>query len=97
MTKKRGSGEGSIFQLPDGRWRGTVSLGFRNGKRFRKSFEAPTMGAVQDKIATVRQNLRLGFNIAAERQTVAEFLAHWLQSITGDIGPATYVSCDGPE
>jgi integrase len=36
MGKRRGHGEGSIYQLPDGRWRGAVDLGWLNGKRRRK-------------------------------------------------------------
>jgi integrase len=33
---RRGNGEGSIYQLPDGRWRGSVFLGYRQGKPHRK-------------------------------------------------------------
>jgi hypothetical protein len=32
MAKRRGHGEGSIYQLPDGRWRAAVSLGWRETK-----------------------------------------------------------------
>jgi integrase len=34
--KRRGHGEGSVYQLPDGRWRGAVDLGWLNGRRRRK-------------------------------------------------------------
>ena len=35
-TGRRGNGEGSIYQLADGRWRGSVFLDYRNGKPHRK-------------------------------------------------------------
>jgi integrase len=92
---KRGTNEGSIFQLPDGRWRATVSLGFRNGKRWRKSFEASTFEEVQQKVTVAKRDHQLGFNIAPERQAVGDFLHNWLQMVKSDIGPATYVSYEG--
>jgi integrase len=33
---KRGNREGCIWELPDGKWRGAVSLGYQNGKHIRK-------------------------------------------------------------
>jgi hypothetical protein len=36
-AKKRGTGEGTVFQRGDGRWVGSLSLGFdQSGKRIRK-------------------------------------------------------------
>ena len=32
MSRKRGHGEGSIYQLPDGRWRGAVSIGWKTNE-----------------------------------------------------------------
>lgn len=32
-ARRRGRGEGSICQRPDGRWMGRVDLGWRDGKR----------------------------------------------------------------
>src|SRR5688572_18739032 len=46
MSKKRGQNEGSIYQMKDGRWRATVSVGWKNGQRVRKTFSAPTRKAV---------------------------------------------------
>ena len=33
---RRPQGEGSVYRLPDGRWRGVVNLGWHGGKRRRK-------------------------------------------------------------
>jgi integrase len=81
MAKKRGANEGSIFQLPDGRWRAVVSLGYRNGKRLRKVFEALTRQAVQRKLSDALTSQQHGLPIAAERETVGQFLTAWLEDV----------------
>ncbi len=92
MAKKRGQGEGSIFKLPDGRWRAIVDLGYRNGKRWRKQIEAPTRQAVQEKLKKALRDQQLGFNIAPERQTVQRYLKQWLETVEANVAPATYIS-----
>lgn len=42
MAKRRGHGEGSIYQRQDGRWAATVDLGWHDGKRKRKAVYAKT-------------------------------------------------------
>lgn len=38
MTKKRGSGEGSIFHRADGKWTATITVGYNaDGKQLRKT------------------------------------------------------------
>lgn len=95
MPKKRGPGEGSIFQLPDGRWAGFISLGFRNGKRWRKKIEAPTLADLNEKITAAKRDHQLGINIAPERQTVADFLKDWLENVKADVRPSTFISYHG--
>ncbi len=34
---RRGNSEGSIYQRQDGRWVSAIDLGYRDGKRYRKS------------------------------------------------------------
>ena len=36
MSSRRPQGEGSVYRLPDGRWRGVVNVGWHGGKRQRK-------------------------------------------------------------
>src|SRR5579863_2521607 len=81
MQKKRGANEGTIFKLPDGRWRGMVNLGYRNGKRWRKSIEALTRQEVQQRLTTALRDSQLGLNIAPERQSVGHFLNYWLAAV----------------
>lgn len=40
--KRRGQGEGSLYQQPDGRWRAQVDLGWQDGRRVRRSVSAAT-------------------------------------------------------
>jgi len=81
MKKKRGSNEGTIFKLPDGRWRAMVNLGYRNGKRWRKPIEARTRQDVQQRLTAALRDRQLGFNISPERQNVGEFLNSWLAAV----------------
>jgi integrase len=91
MAKKRGNNEGSIFQLPDGRWRATVSLGYRNGKRWRKVFEASTRQEVQQKLTTALGNKQRGMPIAMQRQTLGQFLNSWLADVVkANVKPKTH-------
>lgn len=74
---KRANGDGSVFQLPNGKWRATISLGVTaDGKRLRRSKTAKSradavqflrdMQATADKVV-VRSSL-----------TLMEFLDSWL-------------------
>jgi integrase len=91
MARKRGNNEGSIFQLPDGRWRATLSLGYRNGKRWRKVLEAPTRQEVQRKLTAALGNQQRGMPMATQRQTVGQFLNSWLADVVkANVKPKTY-------
>ncbi len=91
MSKRRGNNEGSIFQLTDGRWRATISLGYRNGKRWRKVFEAPTRREVQRKLTKALGNQQRGIPIAVARQTVGQFLTCWLRDVVkNSVKPKTF-------
>lgn len=79
MAVKRNAGEGSIFQRHDGRWCGILSLGWENGRRKRKSFYGKTAAEVQEQLLKARSDHSRGLPVAIERQTVAQFLDHWLE------------------
>lgn len=40
--RRRAKGEGSIYQLADGRWRGSVDIGWQGDKRRRKQVTRKT-------------------------------------------------------
>lgn len=78
MAKRRGRGEGSVTQRPDGRWVGRVDLGWVEGKRQRKAVYGRTRRAAADKLTKVLRDVQQGAALPDERQTVAQFLERWL-------------------
>ncbi len=88
MSKKRGHGEGSIFQRKDGTWAATISLGTAaNGKRIRQTVYGTTKRDVTEQL-TKLQNQRLdGSLIARERLTVASLIERWLASWANNLRP----------
>jgi len=89
--KRRGTGEGNVYQRSDGRWEARLSLGWANGKRTRKSYFGATQAAVEDQLLKARSDLSRGLPVAVERQTVKGFLDQWLdQSVKPSVRPATF-------
>jgi integrase len=77
---KRGHHEGSIYQRKDGRWVGTIDLGWQNGKRKRKSFYGKKRSEVAAKLTKALNDYQQGLPIAAERTTVGQLLTEWLET-----------------
>lgn len=93
MGRKRGAGEGSIYQRADGMWVAVVHDGYKNGKRKRKYLYAKSRPAVKDKLAEKLHDQLEGRPISFERQTVAQYLTYWLeQSVRQSRRPTTYRS-----
>lgn len=93
MAKKRGLNEGSIFQRDDGRWAAVIHIGWRNGKRHRKYFYAATRREVKGHLTAALLAHQQGLPVALERQTVREFLQHWLEEcVRSSVRPRTFVS-----
>jgi hypothetical protein len=78
---RRGNGEGSIYQLPDGRWRGSVFLGYRDGKPHRKYVTRRTRADVAAEIRALIEAQRQGQVITTGGMTVAEWLAMYLEQV----------------
>ena len=81
MTKRRGHGEGSIFQRQDGRWCAEISVGIIGGKIRRKTIYGKTRKEVAEKLKVALHDQQQGINIAVERITVAQFLELWLEQV----------------
>ena len=80
MSKKRGSGEGSITQRKDGLWQGAVTIGRNaNGTQKRKYFYGKTRTEVSKKITAALKELQEGnFIDASTSPTVKQWMNHWL-------------------
>ena len=82
MAKRRGHGEGGIYQREsDGKWCASVDLGFVNGKRRRKVIYGKTRKEVADKLKALHRDQASGVHLAIERQTVETFLLRWLDDV----------------
>ena len=79
MAKRRGRGEGSISQRPDGRWQARVDLGRGpDGNRHRKAVYGPTRQAVASELNTLLGRAESGELLNTEyRPTVASWLNTW--------------------
>lgn len=91
-TRRRGRGEGSITQRPDGRWVARVDLGWVNGKRRRKAVYGRTRREVADKLPAVLRTVQRGGVLPDERQTVERFLAAWLEQKRARLRPRAWAT-----
>src|SRR5438477_4906588 len=78
---RRGNGEGSIYQLPDGRWRGSVFLGYREGRPHRKYVTRRTRAAVAADIRRLLEAQHQGQLVTTGTVTVGEWLATYLEQV----------------
>jgi integrase len=86
MGKKRGAGEGSIYQTSDGRWRGAITVGYkRNSKggiaRLRKVLSGRTRADVAEQMKKALRDQQQGANITPERVTLGAHLDRWLTDV----------------
>src|SRR6267378_4501395 len=87
---KRGTNEGSIFKRKDGRWVGSLDLGWEDGKRKRRHFYAATAAEVREQLLKARSDHSRGLPVVIDRQTVAQFMASWLvESCKPSVRPRT--------
>ena len=82
--KKRGPGEGTVFQRSDGRWVGRISLGFdQEGKRIQKTVYGLTQKEVNEKLDNLKQQRKHGAKSIVGKDTVAGYLQMWLDDHIG--------------
>lgn len=75
----RGKGEGTIRKRPNGLWEARLELGTIDGKRRFKTVYGKTKREVTEKLYQLKQQQSQGINLAAEKQTVGQFLTNWLE------------------
>ncbi len=98
MKKRRGHGEGSIYQLPDGRWCGAVSVGWKKGEAGqpvwkRQIVYGASRNKVQQKVTATLRDQQRGLPIDRGKQTVGQFMTHWLENtVKPSTRPKTYRS-----
>jgi integrase len=79
--KRRGRGEGSVFEREDGLWVGSISLGLtESGRRNRKTVYGATKSEVLNELDRLRSEARVGSLPGAGGLTVGQLLDRWLES-----------------
>jgi len=79
-TRRRGNGEGSIYQTASGRWVASMSVGYSaEGKRRRQKVYGWTKKEVQDKLTALQSKKLDGTLCEPDKVTVATFLDRWLE------------------
>lgn len=79
MAKRRGRNDGGLFELASGRWAAEVSLGYdANGKRIRQRVTGATKGEAKKALDDLLEKSVRG--VRPSKQTVGEYLDHWLEN-----------------
>ena len=93
LNRKRGQHEGNIYRRADGRWEGRLRVGYRNGKRSRRSVFGRTRVEVAKKLTQLQRDHELGILGNPGRVTIAQFLDQWMaESAQPRLRPKTYGS-----
>lgn len=79
---KRGNGEGSISQRPDGRWIAQASVGHdpKTGKPIRRTFYGKTRAEAAKKLTAALAAAGRGQTAPPAKLTLGEWLATWLET-----------------
>jgi integrase len=81
-TKRRGNGEGSIYQRANGRWEAVITVGYNaTGKRVRRTLYGWTKKEVQDGLTSLQSRKLDGSLSETSKLTVASFLSRWLETV----------------
>jgi integrase len=88
-------GEGSIYPAKDGRWGGSVHIGYEDGKRIRKHVMGRTRNEVKDKLGVLMRAHEEKRPIPDQRAKLGPFLRRWLDEVAEPtLRPWTYRSYD---
>ena len=79
--RRRGHGDGSIFQRNNGLWVARLDHGYQNGGRKRKDYYGRTRREVQQKLAAAQRALKDGLPVTSDRQKVGQFLERWPEDV----------------
>lgn len=87
----RGKGEGSLFKRADGKWVACVDLGWKEGKRRRRTAIARTRPEAVKKLKALLAEQEAGVLVAGNNQTLQTFLDSWLEgTIRGQLAFNSY-------
>jgi integrase len=89
-SKRRGAGEGSIYRRADGKWTGSINLGWEDGKRHRRVVYGRSQAEVRDKVRGLLRGMEVGLPVPDDRLTVGELIERFLSDVAPDrVSPST--------
>jgi integrase len=88
--RRRSPGEGSIYEIADGRWRGAITWTEPDGRRHRRTVAGRTSAEAREKLDGVRATLRIGELAPSGRGTVADYLSGWIERDRQRVRPSTW-------
>ena len=91
-ARKRGHGEGTIGQRPDGRWYAQVMVGYKpDGKKDVRTVYGKTRGGCQQKLDELRKRAGGGLlpEAGKDHNTLGVFLKDWLEAAHGTVRTST--------
>lgn len=88
--KRRGHGEGTIYQLPDGRFRAAIDLGWSNGRRRRKYVTRRSRAEVVKALKELMVLAETGRVSTRRVPTVAQWMETYLSEVaSAKVRPST--------
>lgn len=88
--KQRGNGEGSLFELPDGSWRGSVTIGYdMRGRQVKRWVRGRTRREAAGKLDALRHLVGSGTVESREKLTVGEWLERFVALRSREVRPRT--------
>ena len=85
MAKRRGSGEGSIYQRKDGRWAASITFEGRRVSRYAK-----TRAQAAQKLRDLQRLEDRGLSLANSRMRLREYLEQWLTGARNRLRPGVF-------
>jgi integrase len=89
--ERRGKGDGGVYPLADGTWRGSVTIGYnaKTGKQYRKYVRGKTEPEVREKLRRLLPESSSRLVHAPEKVTVAEWLERYRKYRASKVRPST--------
>ena len=87
---RRGHGDGAVYKTNEGRWRGFVDLGWKDGKRQRKYLSGKTKAEVQQKVRQLSVQAEVGTVFTGRAPTLTAWLSQYLDDVASQtVRPST--------
>lgn len=95
--QRRAKGEGPLYRLADGRWRGSVDLGWHGSERWRKHVTRKTKAEVGRELRRLLAEADAGQLCTERSPTMEGWMATYLREVAADrVRPSTLDYLEGP-